>query len=134
MMSIFDEAAEARDSLSDDKELVNTYEVLILLPSIYAFFYHSLFYYYVKFLFYIVLLPYLVSMICLMHIFSFLSPIPDGDTWRVTPDSGYELIAPSKNHVWYICLDWNVYCDFVLRCILETIFPVCLDFAEFGIY
>lgn len=37
-MSIFDEAAEARDSLGDDKELVNTYEVLILLPSIYAFF------------------------------------------------------------------------------------------------
>lgn len=27
-MSISDEAAEARDSLSDDKELINTYEVV----------------------------------------------------------------------------------------------------------
>lgn len=30
-MSISDEAAEARDSLSDDKELVNTYEVIIFV-------------------------------------------------------------------------------------------------------
>lgn len=34
MMSISVEAAEARDSLSDDKELVNTYEVNPLVPSI----------------------------------------------------------------------------------------------------
>ena len=31
MMSISVEAAEARDSLSDDKELVNTYEVIVIL-------------------------------------------------------------------------------------------------------
>lgn len=31
MMSISDEAAEARDSLSDDKEIVNTYEVKLVL-------------------------------------------------------------------------------------------------------
>lgn len=30
-MSISVEAAEARDSLSDDKELVNTYEVIVLV-------------------------------------------------------------------------------------------------------
>ena len=30
MMSISVEAAEARDSLSDDKELVNTYEVIVI--------------------------------------------------------------------------------------------------------
>ena len=30
-MSISVEAAEARDSLSDDKELVNTYEVIVIL-------------------------------------------------------------------------------------------------------
>lgn len=29
MMSISVEASEARDSLSDDKEIVNTYEVLL---------------------------------------------------------------------------------------------------------
>ena len=33
MMSISVEAAEARDSLSDDKELVNTYEVIVLFPT-----------------------------------------------------------------------------------------------------
>ena len=32
-MSISVEAAEARDSLSDDKELVNTYEVIVLFPT-----------------------------------------------------------------------------------------------------
>ena len=37
-MSISDEAAEERDSLSAEKELVNIYEVLVLLPSIYVFF------------------------------------------------------------------------------------------------
>jgi exocyst complex component 3 len=31
MMSISVEAAEAQDSLSDDKEIVNTYEVTILI-------------------------------------------------------------------------------------------------------
>lgn len=31
MMSISVEAAEARDSLSDDKEIVNTYEVRLVL-------------------------------------------------------------------------------------------------------
>jgi len=30
MMSISVEAAEARDSLSDDKEIVNTYEVMLV--------------------------------------------------------------------------------------------------------
>ena len=40
MMSISVEAAEARDSLTDDKELVNTYEVRITLPySSYLFIY-----------------------------------------------------------------------------------------------
>lgn len=31
MMSISVEAAEARDSLSDDREIVNTYEVVLVL-------------------------------------------------------------------------------------------------------
>lgn len=31
MMSISVEASEARDSLSDDKELINTYEVKVVL-------------------------------------------------------------------------------------------------------
>lgn len=35
-MSISDEAAEARDSLSDDKELINTYEVKLLLELLFA--------------------------------------------------------------------------------------------------
>ncbi|GMN64823.1 hypothetical protein TIFTF001_033893 [Ficus carica] len=32
---------------------------------------------------------------CLMHIFSFLSPIPDGNTWLVILDFGSVLIALS---------------------------------------
>lgn len=35
-MSISDEAAEARDSLSDDKELINTYEVKLGLELLFA--------------------------------------------------------------------------------------------------
>lgn len=36
MMSISVEAAEARDSLSDDKEIVNTYEVMLVFLIVYA--------------------------------------------------------------------------------------------------
>ena len=37
MMSISVEASEARDSLSDDKELINTYEVYIILVILVSF-------------------------------------------------------------------------------------------------